>query len=264
MWFFKRSGRPLSSVHVQQRGPEEPVFRQGVTHSIRRECQLGRRMIVKKTSKLRSKVAKANIMSAKLMSMLAIAMQDGGWNPDQRLKSLSKNRATVEVMVNAMINTLIVPVNGLEMEQEPEGHSFVFGKNLEEDGLWKMIRTNFKLEHHLQLSLPAYYHGGFPMQHCHRPPKETPTHREFRILEIQAPIRLPELYSVLLAQGWHHAWMYDLVRVRNYQSEHPLFAMGSALCNEGPSLQQMELRQSYISTSGIHQPKKYHRFLVWR
>lgn len=192
----------------------------------------------KRRSGIHSKHAKSLLLYARLAQTLAEVMEDRGLYSDTQLEELGKNRSLVRRIVRLLVRRKIrLSRDVFTMAPEPPAREYECYEMLQ------MVKRDFpNADHWLKNWLPGIT-GGYMWNNCLSPPEGTPEHRKFAVFIARGGVHVVEATRMLSKSGWNHAFLYDMFHVRDWNSPHPLFVLGTGV-NEHPCLSSGVLRHA--------------------
>jgi hypothetical protein len=176
---------------------------------------------------LNSKIVTGGDTVARIAKLLAQSFQDQGGDPDARLQWFLRSKKGRDAMAKLATDMLFLDcTNQLEMVSEPERNVFRRDSSSSDNDFLAMLEAHFDYE---KVKLGVKCSGGaHGMTHCYSAQKNPKVGRECLMLELTADMAPKELHVLLRKRKLSTAYMYDLVRVRNYDAERPLIALGSS------------------------------------
>lgn len=218
----------------------------------------------KRRRKISSAHAKAALMLGAFMRHLAETLEDAGLHSDRRLEELCADKKLAVRIARMMRAQFLRQTNeAFRMVEEPPNR--MYETTHRQGGPFiNMIEAEFHPDKWALNNLRGVT-GGFVLPCSDAPPDDTPIERVFFIWEVRKAIGTNEIERVLSAKGLRHAYFYDLVRVRDWRTPDPLFALGSTMARESNALLP-DRKLQLLSRPGNHElvMQPGDRMLVWK
>ncbi len=215
----------------------------------------------KKRQKIDCTHAKSAMLYMRFAILLAQALQDAGMYSNLRTEEICADRRFIRKMVKVFRRRFLRPTKDpFDMVEEPPGRAF---ETTHRRGgpFIDMINAQFPGSDKWTLNELPGICGGYLLQHSSDLPENTPLEREFAVWEVLQVIDRAELCTIVRVKGYSQAYFYDLVRVREWKTPFPLFALGSATtekCNALLHTKKLEFMHRY------NRMQPGDRVLVWR